>query len=47
MKVYQIYLKIRDVSISYRKLKRTLPAGNRVWGDNKGNLWKKIETQFQ
>ena len=22
-----------------------LPEGNRVWGENKGKLWKKIETQ--
>ena len=35
------------LSISYRILKRTLPAGNRVWGDNKGKLWKKIETQSE
>ena len=33
------------ISISYRTLKRTLPADNRVWDDNKGKLWKKIKTQ--
>ena len=38
---------LRPASISYMMLKRTLPAGNRVWGDKKGKLWKKISTASQ
>ena len=34
-----------ECCISYMILKRTLPAGNKVWDNHKGNSRKKIEAQ--
>ena len=44
--LHENWNKRRSIRIRYRILKGTLPADIRDRGDNRGQLWKKIETQL-